>query len=101
MSVTIARHSRLNFADLIEQDGTAFWDLPDDVSLPAQPDDIQYTALSTDRIDRLSARFYGDSALWWVIAVANNIEIHPTDLYEGQILRIPSPRYVLQELFKR
>jgi len=37
----------------------------------------------------------------WVIAVANDMEILPTDLNAGDTIRVPSPRYVLTQLFKR
>lgn len=101
MAVTVSKHSRLNFAELLAKDGFEFWDLPELPDIPAQPDDLVYTVLGTDRIDRLAGRYYGDPVLWWVIALANNLDDVPTALCEGQQLRIPAPRYVLQELFKR
>jgi len=47
----------------------------------------------------LAYRLYKDARLWWVIAVANGMEDIPTDFNEGEVIRLPSPRYVLQVLF--
>lgn len=100
MAVTIPDSSRLQFADFVTQDGVAFWDVLDLPEIVVQTDDLVYKAVTSDRIDRLAHRFYGDPVLWWVIAAANDMELLPNALYGGQTLRIPSPRYVLQELFK-
>jgi hypothetical protein len=100
MSIALADHSRLRFADLLRSDKVVFWDTLDLPEVVVQGDDQKYTVQSNDRIDRLAHKFYGDSVLWWVLAAANNMELLPTALYSGQVLRVPSPRYVLQELFK-
>ena len=42
-----------------------------------------------DRLDTLAYQFYKDSALWWVIAAANNIHGADFALGDGTILRIP------------
>jgi nucleoid-associated protein YgaU len=100
MSVQVVQNSRLRFADLGLIDGIEFWDVVDLPDLPEQPDDITYQVQSGDRLDRLANRFYGDPVLWWVIAAANDLEILPTDLNDGSFLRIPSPRFVVQQLFR-
>ena len=81
-------------------DDVEFFDLTDYPEIPLQHDDIQYAVTGVDRIDTLAAKFYGDEVLWWVIALANDMELLPRDLNVTDVLRIPSPRYVLQELFK-
>lgn len=101
MAVKVRRFSRLRFGELIEVDDIEFWDVLDLPEIPEQPDDLQYQVRKPDRIDLIAQRFYRDVRLWWVIAVANNMEILPTDLNEGDEIRIPSPRYVKQELFKK
>lgn len=101
MAVEIKNNSRLLFADLVTSDGVEFWDtlvLPD--ARPRQ-DDIQHVVSSTDRIDLLAHRYYGDSRLWWVIAWANNLEILPTDMKPNMQLRIPSKDYIENELLRR
>jgi len=99
VAINVALRSRLRFAQLLEIDGFTFWDTLEPPDIPEQSDDISYDVKSHDRIDLLANRFYGDPVLWWVIAVANDMEIIPTDFNVGDILRIPSPRFVLQELF--
>ena len=101
MPVDIANRSRLRFYDLLSADGVEFWDLSELPDLPIQTDDLFHTVISNDRIDTIAVRYYGDPVLWWVVSLANNLDLVPTELSEGQILRIPSPRYVLQELFQR
>jgi hypothetical protein len=102
VSVKIAPHSRLRFGELYIIDGVEHWDILDLPTIVEQQDDLLYQVKKglTERIDRLAVRFYGDSKLWWIIAAANNMEIAPTDLNEGDIITIPSPRYVLEELFR-
>ena len=101
MSVDIPLRSRLQFADLVSYDGVEFWDLLDLSDVPIQSDDIFHTVIQLDRIDSIATKYYGDPVLWWVIAAANDLELVPTSIYEGQTLRIPAPRYILQELFQR
>lgn len=100
MAVAVGKRSRLNFAELLVDGDVEFWDmlvLPD---LPEQSDDVRYQVMGGDRIDSLATKFYGSPTLWWVIAAANGLEILPTALSAGDIIRIPSPRFVNQELFK-
>ena len=103
MAVRVARHSRLRFADLFIIDDVEHWDILDLPKIEEQQDDLRYQVKrgAFERIDRIATRFYGDPRLWWVIAAANDLEVVPTDLNEGDILIIPSPRYVSQELFKK
>lgn len=101
MAVEIKNNSRLRFSRLVETGGFTYWDTFELPTIPIQTDDIQYTVRSTDRIDLLANRFYGDPVLWWVIAVANDMEFLPNDLLSSEVIRIPAPRYVAQQLFGR
>jgi hypothetical protein len=101
MSVEIVKGSRLDYCDLPVIDGVEFWDLTEMPQPRENPDDIIYQVQSLDRLDRLAARFYNNPVLWWVIALANGMEAIPTALIEGDTIRIPSPRYVFQELVGR
>jgi len=94
VSVQIGADSRLLFGDLLQVDNIEFFDILNLPELQEQTDDTSYDWKSTDRIDLVAHRFYGSPSLWWVIALANNIEIVPTGFSEGMRLRIPSPRYV-------
>lgn len=42
-----------------------------------------------DRLDILAKNYYGDSKLWWIIAVANNINDAVFYVEPGVQLRIP------------
>lgn len=103
-SPSLVKYSRLNFAkwsaDVDEdQNGFDFFELTEYPDLPEQPDDIDYLVKTTDRIDLLAYKFYGDPVLWWVISIANDFELLPNDLVDGETIRIPSPRFVQNELF--
>ncbi len=43
-----------------------------------------------DRLDLISADFYGDSTLWWVIAMANDVPGDSMFITPGFQLRIPN-----------
>lgn len=99
MSVDLRKRSRLRFANLQLIDGYEFWDLFEPPVIPPQPDDAFYRIKAGDRIDLLANTFYGDPILWWVIALANDLELLPTEINEGDVIRIPSSRFVSQVLF--
>ena len=65
-----------------------------------QSDDQEHTVQSTDRVDVLANTFYGDSRLWWVLAVANGWDEPATSLCPGQTIKVPSPRWVRERLVK-
>ena len=105
MAAKVKRRSRLRFYDLVFVEGTdgaqyEFWDQNELPEIPVNNDDTKIRVKSTDRLDLLAHKYYGDSVLWWVIAVANNIDLVQTQLNEGDVIRIPSPTYVQQSLFK-
>jgi hypothetical protein len=52
--------------------------------------DLYIISESTDRLDLLAHKYYGDRNLWWIIAVANNINDASFYVTEGLQLRIPS-----------
>ena len=56
------------------------------------PDDRTYTVKDGDTLQAIANVFYGDSGLWHIIAMANNIS-NPFDedqFYAGQIIIIPT-----------
>jgi phage tail protein X len=101
MASPVGINSRLRFTDLLEYDGFIFWGMLEYPDIPIQPDDILYTVIEGDRLDLLAYREYGDPILKHVIAAVNDIDIEPTDLNAGTDIRIPSPRWVLNEMNKR
>lgn len=101
MALRIKNSSRLRYGDFLRDSaaGREYWDTLILPVIPDQPDDVIYTVMGTDTIDRLARRFYEDPEFWWVIALKNDMEILPTDLNVGEQIIIPSPRYVRQSLF--
>jgi hypothetical protein len=58
-------------------------------NIEAQSNDDYILTGVADRLDNIAFDFYGDATLWWVIAMANNLEgdsIYPPS---GMYLRIP------------
>lgn len=90
MSVSISKNSRLVLSKLLQVDSFQFWDIPDNIAIPPSKDDIQYVVKSNDRIDNISNSFYSTPALWWAIALVNNIDLIPTQLVVGNTLVIPA-----------
>ena len=102
MAVEIDRRSWLNFAELLQYQGTIFWDTPELPEIVPQDND---TYLEVDdqyegRPDLIAFDKYGDVHLWWVIALANNLEDLPGDVAFGKLLRIPNKAYVESLLAK-
>lgn len=100
MSVRIKRESRLQYRPLVALDGYEFFDFEPYPEFPERDDDTLYPVKDGDRPDLLGRKFYGDPSKWWVIAVANNLELIPSELYVGQVLRIPNPGFVQAQLFR-
>lgn len=101
MTVKRRDTSRLKFAKLVTLEGVEHWELPEYPTIGDAPDDRRYVVNRTDRIDQLAEVFYGTADLWWIIAIRNDLELVPNDLYENQVLRIPSGRRVFTEILRR
>jgi hypothetical protein len=101
MSVVVSRQSRLRFKELVALKGFTFWELDNLPTIPLNPSDIYYSPDANERLDLLAFRYYGDPNLWWVIAVANDIDLAPTQFQPGSTIRIPSPVYVASTLFSK
>jgi nucleoid-associated protein YgaU len=100
MAVRIRAGSRLQFSTLRLLGGVECWDLPEyPLILPAE-DDVEYMVQGNDRIDRLAELFYGDPQLWYVIALANDLRLLPTDLYPDRVLKIPSSTRVFSKILR-
>ena len=100
--VSVPQTSRMQFSRvrMSELDNFAFFELPEYPNITPQADDILYQLGSNDDMYTLATKFYRDPSLWWVIALANGFELLPTDMLIGSSIRIPSPTFVLQRLFK-
>ena len=59
--------------------------------VPLSPNDIYVYTTQGDRYDVLALNYYGDSSLWWIIAIANpNVDLMTLVIPEGSQIRIPS-----------
>lgn len=92
----IDKTSWLNFAPYIDYSGYQFWDTPDFPHLLPQDGDkfVDVDDKYVGRLDLLAFDVYGDVNLWWVIALANKIDVVPTGVKFGMRLRIPEKTYV-------
>ena len=57
--------------------------------IPANENDTYILTQYQDRLDLIAYDFYGDSTLWWVIAMANELPGDSLYLEVGTQLRIP------------
>jgi hypothetical protein len=101
MSVRLRNTSRLRWARLITLDGVEHWEQPEYPKIEAAPDDKRYTVGQNDRIDKLAQRFYGSMDLWWIIALANDMELLPDALNANTVIKIPSQQRVFIEILRR
>jgi phage tail protein X len=59
--------------------------------VPLSENDIYVYTTQGDRYDILALNYYGDSSLWWIIAIANpNVDLMTLVIPEGAQIRIPS-----------
>jgi hypothetical protein len=58
--------------------------------IKATDDDLYIISEDGDRLDLLANKYYKDKNLWWVIAVANNINDGTFYVEAGRQLRVPS-----------
>lgn len=99
MTVKIERRSRLQFYELVKVDGREFWDIPEDLTVDPQEDDVEYQWDEVDLPALVAYRFYGDANLFWIIAKRNAMFEWPGGLRAGDKIIIPSNRYVTEVLF--
>ena len=78
-----------------------FWGTRPPIRIPPSSRDQFHRVTDDDvrRIDLLAWKYYGDCALWWVIAEANNVR-NPLELEPSQILRIPALETVQMKVLR-
>jgi len=94
--ISVRKNSWLNFSSLLESKGISFWDQPDFPEITPQSNDIFVTVddRTAGNLDLIAFDVYKDPDLWWVIALANKIELIPTDVIINARLRIPNLSFV-------
>ena len=58
-------------------------------------------ATSTDRLDQLADKFYGDQRKWWIIALANNLPGDSLFIEPGKQLFIPTDISAIKNNMKK
>ena len=58
--------------------------------IKASNDDFYVISTTTDRLELMADKYYGDTSMWWIIAVANNINDGGFFVSSGLQLRIPA-----------
>lgn len=58
--------------------------------IKANDNDLYVISQQSDRLDILANKYYNDSSLWWIIAVANNLNDASLSIEPGIQMRIPS-----------
>lgn len=100
--VKLQSTSYLNFSNIFEYDGETFFDTPDFPEIEPTANDIiiDIDDKYLGRLDLLSYDYYQTAELWWIIALANNLENLPADMYLGMKIRIPDINSVRAYLAK-
>ena len=57
--------------------------------IKATDNDLYIISTQGDRLDLLANQYYSDRNLWWIIAVANNLNDASLSIEIGKQLRIP------------
>ena len=52
--------------------------------------DMYVISQQSDRLDILASKYYNDQSLWWIIAIANNLNDASLSIEPGTQMRIPS-----------
>lgn len=71
-----------------------FFDPMDAPSIEESDGDLEVLVQYGDRMDTLAHRYYGEQLLWWVIALANDMELPILELNPGDVIIIPDPALV-------
>jgi hypothetical protein len=58
--------------------------------IKATDNDMYIISESSDRLDILASKYYGDKSYWWIISIANNLNDASLHIQPGIQLRIPS-----------
>lgn len=90
--IRLRSNSRARYSTLYYKGDFEWFGKPAYPEFPPADDDIFIQVTKTTKIDGLAQRYYDTPELWFVIALANDIELWPSDVVIGQTLRIPSQK---------
>ena len=98
--INLREGSRARFSVLYFKGDWEWFGPPDYPDFPESIDDEWIEVKRTTRLDMVAQEYYDDPAKWWVIAMANDLELVPSDMYVGQKLRIP-PKGTVESILKK
>ena len=70
------------------------------IILPSD-NDVIITTNESDYLDSLAYKYYKDSSLWWILALANNLGKGRLSIPAGTRLRVPSNVNAIINTFKK
>lgn len=91
------RYSDINSATT--EGGKTYRTNPIYPAIPPSSEDFYIISSVGDRYDTLALKFYGDPALWWIIASANKFNSASLVTAPGVQLRIPANKQQAIELY--
>jgi hypothetical protein len=106
----INQNSFINlFPEIVDDNNNKILDIWNSFSLRVLPDSfsrdafIEYTPVSTDNLPLLAYKFYGNTKLWWVIPLINDVE-DPFDFLQnivsvGGTIKILKSDYISSIIF--
>lgn len=83
--------NRYSYTRIIQEQDTNTSYMESTIYPNVKPSDTDFYIISEagDRLDLLAKKYYKDVSLWWIIAVANNLNDANFFVQEGLQLRIP------------
>lgn len=87
-NVEVSAHSHLVFSKLKQYNEVVFWERPEMPDLPSSDLDVIASLHVSGRIDNIASSIYGDSILWWALALANDIRLPPLQMNPGYLFRL-------------
>lgn len=101
---SIVKNSPLRYASFVEEvvegEKIGWWEPITLEPYVPQTTDTFHEVRDGDRIDRLAYQFYGDPRYQWALMWANDLGLPDVELVSGFQLRVPSKRYLLNNVIK-
>lgn len=82
--------SRYRNTAAITQNGQTYLGVPGNTVYPPKGTDVFYDVEPEDTLHKIAYRFFGNSALWWVVARFNDVLDPFAELEPGTTLRLPN-----------
>jgi hypothetical protein len=95
--------NRYTYANVVKDNDTnrSYYESTIYPKIKPSDNDFYIISESGDRLDLLAKKYYNNTSLWWIIAVANNLNDANFFVEEGLQLRIPSDVAKISSELKR